>query len=94
MVISFYNAISAPFQCCVENINEFVDVIEKFHSLRNCELERCHIKLSLENLKLYLGKQRKSSRLLRKFFFELCDAYPTGFRDCVFIAKKKYLLII
>ena len=80
--------------CCVENINEFVDGIEKFHSLRNCELERCQIKLSLENLKLYLGKQRKRSRLLRKFCFELCYPYPTGFRDCAFNAKKKYLLII
>ena len=102
MTIAFYNPISAPFHnstraasnfnemvdCCVENVNEFVDMIEKFHSVRNCELERCQIKLFFENLKLYLGKERKSSHLLRKFFFELSEAYPTGFRDCVSIAKK------
>ena len=83
IAIAFYHSISASFDnsicaasnfkemvdCCVENIDEFVNVIQKFYSARNFQLDRCQIRLLLENLKLYLGTERKSSRLLRRYFF-------------------------
>ena len=79
MTIAFYNPISAPFHNSTRAASNFNEM---------AELERCQIKLFFENLKLYLGKERKSSHLLRKFFFELSEAYATAFRDCVSIAKK------
>ena len=74
--------------CYVENITEVLHVIEKFHGARNCQLATCQVKLFPDNPKLYLVTEGKSSRLLRKYFFELSDAYPVGFRDCFSITKK------
>ena len=76
MAIAFYNPIAAFFHnsicaasnfnkmvdCCDENITEFGNVIEKCHAARNCQLAKCQVKLFLDNLKMYLGAERKSSR--------------------------------
>ena len=108
MVIAFYDPISAHFHnsicatsnfnetvdCCIENITEFVNDIKKFHDAKNCQLSARQVNPFLRGLQNYLDNERKSYRLPRKYYFQLCDAYPTGFRGCVSIARKKYLLII
>ena len=79
MVIAFYNPISAPFHNSIRaapNFNEMID----------CYVE--NVNESVDVI-LYLGKEKKSSHLLRKFFFELLffiffDIYRTGFRDCFY----------
>lgn len=96
----FHNSICAAFNfnetvdCCIENITEFVNVIKKFRDAKNCPLSAFQVNPFLRGLQNYLDNERKSSPLLRKYYFQLCGAYLTGFRGCVFIARKKYLLII
>ena len=69
----------------VDNIYNFVSIIKTFHGLRKCDLEKCQVQLFLEGLESYGKELRKSRRLLRKNFNDLCEKYPVGFRDCIAI---------
>ena len=108
MAIAFFNPISEDFhiklsnasypdgkiEVCVNNIHNFVSVIKTFHGLRKCDLERCQVRLFLEGLESCGKDLRKSRRLLRKNFTELCEKYPVGFKDCIAIAQNTYFMMI
>ena len=74
----------------VENVDEFCAVIKKFHGLRGCALDPnlCVVGLFPENLYSYTQSGRKSPRLLRKFFIDLCEKNPQGFEECFKIVKS------
>ena len=82
MAIAFYNPISESFHesicfafnfdekvdCCVENINELIHVMEKTHDIRDSQLSRRQVRLFLGNLQRHLDVERKISCLLKNIF--------------------------
>ena len=74
---------------CVENVDEFCAVIKKFHELRGCTLDPklCVVGLFAENLYNYIQSVRKTPRLFRKVFIDLCEKNTQGFGDCFKIVK-------
>ena len=107
MAIAFFNPISEDFhikftnatyhdeeiKVCVDNIAEFLSIIKTCHSICKCDLEKCQVKLFIEGLESYGKKLRRSSRLLRKNFTNLCEKYPTGFRHCIAIGQNKHFIM-
>ena len=67
---------------CLENIEEFSDIIKNVHDVGECNLPCCKIGLFSGGL-----------HLLRKNFYNLCEKYPNGFDDCFNITKNKYVFI-
>lgn len=82
MAIPFYNPVSDYFHkklcqsftfeeqldVCIDHIHEFVSVINVFHGIRKCDLERCHVRLFLEGLEMYSKNLRESNHHLKKNF--------------------------
>ena len=107
IAIVFFNPISEDFprkltnatypnvkiEVCVDNIGEFLSIIKTCLCIDKCNLEKCPVKLFLKGLESYGENLRKSSRLLRKNFTDLCDKYPTGFRYCIAIAQNKHFIM-
>ena len=73
------------FDLCLENIEEFSDVIKKVHDVGGCDLPCCEIGLFCKTLYNYTHNSRRSQRLLRKNFYDLCKKYPGDF------TKNKYV---
>ena len=75
---------------CVENVDEFCAVIKKFHELRGYTLDPnlCVVGIFAENLYNYIQSVRKTPRLFRKVFIDLCEKIPQGFGDCFKIVKS------
>ena len=107
IVNAFFNPMSEDFhrkltnatyldkkiEVCVNNIGEFLFIIKTCNSICKCNLEKCQVKLFLEGLESYGKKLRKSSRLVRKNFTDLCEKYPTAFRHCIAIAQNKHFIM-
>ena len=103
MDVAFFNPISEDFhtklsnasyhdrkiEVCVDNIHNFLSIIKTFRGLCKCELGRCQVWLFLEGLESYSKELRKTTRLLRKNFTDLCEKYPVGFRDWTAIAQNR-----
>lgn len=68
----------------------FLSIVEKFHGIRKCNLERNQVMLFFDGIESYRNQRRKSNCLLRKHF-----KYPViVFKDCVFIAENRYFMIL
>ena len=79
------------FDLCLENIEEFSDIIKKVQDVGEFNLLRCEIGLFSDILYNYIHNSRRSQCLLRKKFYDLCEKYPNGFNDCFNITKNKYV---
>ena len=73
------------FDLCLENIEEFSDIIKKVHDVGGCDLPCCEIGLFCKTLYNYTHNSRRSQRLLRKNFYDLCKKHPGDF------TKNKYI---
>ena len=79
------------FDLCLENIEEFSDIMKKVHDVGVCDLPHCEIGLFCDSLYNYIRSSRRSQHPLRKNFYDLCKKYPNGFHDCFNITKEKYV---
>ena len=64
---NIYNPISDNFQekltnsssfdkkvdTCVNNLDEFLSIVEKFHGIHKCNLERCQVMLFFDGIESY-----------------------------------------
>ena len=85
--------VDEKIEVCVDNIGEFLPIIKTCHSTRKCNLEKCQVNLFLKSLESYCKKLRKSSRLLKKHFTDLCEKYSPGFSHCIAIAENKHFIM-
>ena len=100
MAIAFYNPISEDFykklhnSCDLEekidvsinNIHEFLSIINTFHGICKRNLERCQVRLFFEGLESYC--------FLRKNFIDLYQKYPVSVRDCISCIENRYFLTL
>ena len=78
---------------CLENINEFADLMKKVHDLSKCILDHCEIGMFSDDLRSYVNSRRRSSRLVKKNFLCLCEKYSQGFEDCFMVVKNEDSMI-
>lgn len=104
MAIAFFNPIYGDFynklydssnlddliDVCVDNVHEFLSIIQIFHGVHNYNLEKCQMILFFEVLENYT-KTLRNSRFLSKKFVSLCEKYPFDFRDFAYFIEKRFM---
>ena len=71
----------------LENWEDFVKSIKEIHDLSRCSAPLCEVGTFVEKLYSNTFSSRRSPRLVRVFFVNVCKMFPKAFKD-VFIAYK------
>ena len=71
----------------LENWEDFVKSIKEIHDLSRCSAPLCEVGTFVEKLYSNTFSSRRSPRLVRVFFVNVCKMFPKAFND-VFIAYK------
>ena len=81
---------------CAENIREMYSAIKITHTKNKCDIQGCQVRSICNCLEAYLenGGNRKSICLIKRKLIWLSETYPLGFRDCLMLLKRGYILVL